>query len=478
MLKRIIVTVLLVCLAIGAVHAQRARDHIAEGQAHLQAQRFEQAIASFEAALRLEPRNRNAPALLRQAQEGRVRQLVSQAEALVREGKLTEAVAVYNSAIQAAPQGFNTSQITTARDRVNSTLREQQQQAERQQAQNRTEQSRQAVLNAHEHIRANKIAEAITGYENAVSIGGLNQSEASNAQRLITELKNIQTKMEAYNRPLRDDDFEVRQSGTSIEITGYKGSESIEVHIDNNNRHTIHIGIFNVVIPERLHGLQVTSVGGFRNKGITSVTFPNTVTSIGDFSGNMLERVTIPNRVTNSGNFSNNPLTEIVIPDSVTVIESSAFANCNLTSVTLGRGVQIIGGGAFRGNKLTNITFPAGLKQIWDSAFENNQIQSLTIPNGVELFSSSAIANNPLTQVVIPASLAVGMFSYSLGGDGMRVIRLGGGVNAFPDSLTRITMPANMDDINLLGFSNIPNFVNFYNSQNKAAGTYVLNGPI
>ena len=48
---------------------------------------------------------------------------------------------------------------------------------------------------------------------------------------------------------------------------------------------------------------------------------------------------------------------------------------------------------------------------------------------------------------------------------------------SFPNSLTRITMPANMHDDNLDGMGNTT-FVNYYMSQNKAAGTYILNGQI
>ena len=70
------------------------------------------------------------------------------------------------------------------------------------------------------------------------------------------------------------------------------------------------------------------------------------------------------------------------------------------------------------------------------------------------------------TQTKVPDNLAIwtGIF-YDFAGA------------AFPDSLTKVTMPANMHDENLRGLGNT-NFVNFYKDQNKAAGTYVLNGPI
>jgi len=497
MLKRIIVTALLVCLAIGAVHAQRARDHIAQGREHLAAQRFEQAIASFEAALRLEPRNRDAPALLRQAQEGRVRQLVSQAETLVRQGSLTEAVAVYNSAIQTAPQGFNTREITAARDRVNSTLQTQQQQAaqaqrqqQEQQTSERAEQSRRALQGANEFVRANKIIEAIAGYENAVSIGGLNQTETNNVQRFITELKNIQTKIEAYNRPLRDDDFDIRQDGGNVIITNFKASENISVHLDDRTWFSIKIGILNVVIPERLHGLPVTGINGF-SEIVTSVTIPNTVTVIGGsaFQGNRLERVIIPNSVTRIGDNAfrgNITLTEIIIPDSVTDIGMGSFRDCGLTSVTLGSGIQRIGPEAFMNNKLTGITLPAGLRTIYPEAFRDNLIQSVTIPNRVEHVGSFAFQNNPMTELVITSQNTYFGFYISNYGTRDEGWVPPSGSSPFPNTLTRITLPANIRDKILFPnpWGEVQNnlleidFINFYTSQNSRAGTYVKNGPI
>src|SRR5690606_13350435 len=67
-------------------------------------------------------------------------------------------------------------------------------------------------------------------------------------------------------------------------------------------------GIYaDVVIPGQLGGLPVTEIqnqspGVFENKGITSVTLPDTLKQIGDSA------------------FSNNELEEVVIPDCVTAI--------------------------------------------------------------------------------------------------------------------------------------------------------------
>ena len=543
MVKRIIVTVLMVCLVIGTIHAQRARDHIQQGREHLAAQRFEQAIASFEAALRLEPRNRDAPALLRLAQEGRIGQLITQADALVRENKFAEAITAYDSAIRIAPQGFDTSQIRTSRDRANTSLRAQQQQE--QQAREQREREAQAVREQREReaqaVReqqelerqqrelerlqeeqlakliaersvqamengtvlfiAGQFAEAITQYENAVSTGGLNQTQTTEAQRLLTEAKELQSLRESYtNRRLGNDDFDIAQIAGGISITNYKAVENKTVRIDGQN-HSFSFGVLDVVIPERIHNHPVTRIGtdAFANKGITSVVIPNTVTIIwpGAFRNNKLTRVTLGRGVTQIigriggsneliGSFENNPtLTSIVIPDSVTEIGPMSFANCGLTTVTLGRGVTLIGNRAFMGNALTAITLPASLKTISVLAFSENQIQSVNIPNGVERIYAGAFLDNPLTSLVIPASLAtLDGRSQRIGGttwsvynyDDMGWDARGDLLLVFPNTLTRITLPANMVNDNMSSFEQ--GLRNFYSGENRRAGVYVKSGPV
>ena len=101
-------------------------------------------------------------------------------------------------------------------------------------------------------------------------------------------------------------------------------------------------------------------------------------------------------------------------------------------------------------------------------AFESNQIASLIIPNGVTQMGTTTIAvgpfyENPITTLVIPSSLAGeygivrGAFSYL--------------------SITRVTLPANMNEV-VMQTNFEESLVNFWRSQNRAAGTYIKNGPI
>jgi len=563
MKKRIILTALLICSVLCTVHAQRetARGHISQGQEHMTAGRFEEAIASFEAALRLEPRNRNAPSLLLEAQTKRTNQLdqeaarlqranrldeaiamyeralasapdgynpyiiqsikteieelkfarervdaqtrteliIADAQRLRQEGRIDEAAAKYDEAIASAPSGFNTRQITDAkaamlRERTDSLFAEAQslqhennfaeaiakydealasapsgynkyyitngktetQRAmERAEAQARTAQATQALQTATEFFSAGNYAEAITQLENAINSGGLNQSQTTETQNAITVLRDVPNKQASYNRPIRDDDFDVRQLQNGVEIIAFKASESMRITIGGRT-YTITVGIQNVVIPNRLHNLSVIEIGVnvFRGKGLTSVTLPNSLVRIG------------------SGAFSENRnLIRIEIPSSVTHIDeaggdfaSGVFQNCNLTTVILGNAVHTIGSFAFTGNKITSITLPASVRIIGYGAFRNNQITSLTIPNGVREIEGEAFISNPLTTlVIIPEA------------DNLIVRH-----NSFPKTLTRVTLPANIRE-NMIGFD-VRTFeeglINFYTGQGRRAGTYVKNGPV
>jgi hypothetical protein len=92
------------------------------------------------------------------------------------------------------------------------------------------------------------------------------------------------------------------ENGNSITITGYKGAEG------------------NVIIPSKIKGKPVTSIGNgaFRNcTSLTGVTIPNSVTSI------------------QTEAFYCTSLTSVTIPESVTSIGMNAFTLCDsLISVT------------------------------------------------------------------------------------------------------------------------------------------------
>jgi len=268
-----------------------------------------------------------------------------------------------------------------------------------------------------------------------------------------------------------DEDFEVTQNkDNTLTITDYKGKEP------------------NVVIPSTLWGLKVTAIGdrAFNgNKLLESIVIPDTVTSIGKsafaFNAN-LKTVTLGKGLITIGEEAFQgckSLAEIVIPDSVTSIEKSAFSSCGLTKVVFGKGIKTIKSYAFRNCNLTElINFPPSVQTIEVSVFEKNKLKTVVIPTTVKLVGYESFSGNPIETLVIPTQLA----KQTRDRDGNLVSGIDGdifGMNASSSlgTLNRITVPAGMDDRTIAAIKNTA-FANFFTSQNKAAGTYVKNGPI
>ena len=139
--------------------------------------------------------------------------------------------------------------------------------------------------------------------------------------------------------------FEWEIINGEMTITGFRESNNIS----------------GVIIPAEINGKPVTSIGvkvkkwndskkaPFYDKGLTSVTIPNSVKTIGGwaFYTNSLTSVTIPNSVTyiDNGAFADNQLTSVTIPNSVTTIGMRAFVgNRQLTQVNIGANVTLIQG--------------------------------------------------------------------------------------------------------------------------------------
>jgi hypothetical protein len=277
-----------------------------------------------------------------------------------------------------------------------------------------------------------------------------------------------------------ENDFEVSQNAdNTITITGYKGT------------------VKNVVIPSTLYGLKVTIIGNFAfsNKGLTSVTIPDTVITIKDgenyhgtgvFSHNpQLTNVILGKGLKTIGTYAfyKSGLNEIIIPDSVTNIGECSFAGCKLTKVILGNGFQTIDIHSFSGNQITELILPSSLKEIKRHAFYNNKIQKVTFGTGLQIIGDSAFSNNQITELSLPSSLKE-IGSNAFDNNQIQSIIIPNTLianiqyNAFGSTITRITIPARMNDDAIRGLINDTSFFNFWISQNKAGGTYVKRGPI
>jgi hypothetical protein len=192
---------------------------------------------------------------------------------------------------------------------------------------------------------------------------------------------------------------------TGVYITDYRGS-----------KHEIRI-------PPRIKDMPVEVIGdnAFRNKQITSITFPNSVLSIGDhaFEKNELSSVIIPNSVRHIGDhaFEENELSSVIIPNGIRHIGDWAFRGNKLTELNIPDSVSYIGLRAFNGNLLTNVTIGSGIKEIEGRAFSENQITSLTIAenNHILHIGSSAFADNQLTSITIPGFVSFDDDSFPAG---------------------------------------------------------------
>jgi|GEM_PF-4825392 len=118
-----------------------------------------------------------------------------------------------------------------------------------------------------------------------------------------------------------------------------------------------------VNIPETIEGYTVTAIGNsaFEDKGLTSITIPNSVTTIGERA------------------FHKNQLKHVVIPDGVTSIEFAAFQNNQLESLTIPNSMTSIGRGVFSVNQLKSIVLGNSLNWIDSSAFVVNPINTIQL---------------------------------------------------------------------------------------------------
>ncbi len=190
----------------------------------------------------------------------------------------------------------------------------------------------------------------------------------------------------------------------------------------NNNTITATVvgvdhSLTNVVIPQKVSGYPVTTIGNGAfsgSDGITSVTIPEGVLRIESNAFNScdnLASVTLPETLTSIGvcafsyckslkiiklpaslekmessAFSGSGLTEIAIPEKITELELNMFQFCfDLSQVTLHNSLTRIGASAFEGTtSLEAISLPSSLTEIGDYAFRHSALNSVVISENVK----------------------------------------------------------------------------------------------
>ena len=227
-----------------------------------------------------------------------------------------------------------------------------------------------------------------------------------------------------------------------------------------------------VVIPEEIDGYKVTQIAGgrwdfgqdktispFSNKGITSVTMPDTVVKVGDmafrdnsisilklsknikeiggeaFANNKLTSVDLYNVSILYGMcFYHNDLTNVNIPSSVTIMDGGVFtynslsgddafiyglnsdgtidytvlnsyAGKNASNVIIPSTVKIIDYAAFRNVYASFINVPSTVIRIYEAAFWQSRISSVKLNEGLKYIDSMAFLDVPLVEINIPNSV-------------------------------------------------------------------------
>ncbi|MEM6684968.1 MAG: leucine-rich repeat protein [Bacteroidota bacterium] len=252
--------------------------------------------------------------------------------------------------------------------------------------------------------------------------------------------------------------------GSTFEVGNYRyrvtSQNPAEVEVAGRLNGIVDLVFPTTVVEPQFGGTYtVTAVGNraFRNAGINSVVFSNTIATIKNeaFELNNLTTVTLPAAVTTIDNeaFRDNPLTEVisqaVAPPTLgtnsignrgdinlTIPNGSetAYTNGGWTSFFSVNGTPIIGadfsvdGFNYRinginpntveirsgGNGIADLVLPSSITKnnisfavnaIGNRAFRNRAINSVVLPTSTEVIGDEAFELNDLTSVTIPASV-------------------------------------------------------------------------
>lgn len=166
-------------------------------------------------------------------------------------------------------------------------------------------------------------------------------------------------------------------------------------------------------IPSTVPGgiVPVTRIGSYAlyEKGLTSVSIPDSVVSIDEyaFGLNSLSNIEIPSSVKTIGEyaFQNNQLANVTLPDGLTNFQPGVFMSNELTSISIPDTVTTIGGYAFSQNQLTNVIIPDRVTSIGPFAFMDNSLVEVNLSDQLRSIGRSAFSNNQLSNLILPSDL-------------------------------------------------------------------------
>ena len=193
-----------------------------------------------------------------------------------------------------------------------------------------------------------------------------------------------------------------------------------------------------IIIPETLQGQTVIGIadasasntGAFYNKGITSISFPQSIQFIGNnsFRSNAISTIDLSNltNLTRIGSYAfvTNTTTALNLSgcSSLTSIEPGAFQQCDLISIdfTGCTSLQNIGDQAFYDNAITSLDFSplTSLLSIGNRAFVINSISNVNFSNCIALsqIGEYTFCQNLLTAIdITPCTglMKIGQYAFS-----------------------------------------------------------------
>ena len=203
----------------------------------------------------------------------------------------------------------------------------------------------------------------------------------------------------------------------------------------------------------RMADYTYSSRAPWANNKITKVVIRDGVTNIGDYAfyyQTYLTTISIPDSVTSIGDsaFMNcSSLTGVDFPNGLTYIGSAAFSNDGgITSAVLPDSLTYIGSSAFAFNSIESVVIPQKVTAIADGTFRGNSLASVTLHNGIVSIGEGAFSQNNFSQIIIPDS----------------VVSIGVGAFAGNESLSAVTIGANVKTISMNAFGGCSNLTYVY----------------
>ena len=270
-----------------------------------------------------------------------------------------------------------------------------------------------------------------------------------------------------------------------------------------------------VTVPNAINGYTVVKIGdySFANKGITSVTLPDSVEKIGAYafySCESLEVVNVPSKLKEINGYAFcgcknlkafelpedlnylgtyafsrcEKIESVKIPDSITKINNGVFMDCTgLKEIEMSSNIRTIGISGFENTtSLEEIDLPDSLIIIDDRAFHSSGIKSVVFPSSLEYLMEDVFDGSGIVNAVIDGKNIEIFWAFD---DCLQLetVEFKNGVKAIMNgafyncpSLKTVIIPEKLESIELYAFNKCENLETvYYNAINCEVDTNLTN---